>query len=212
MGTRENNLWSSDIIADFDNIASDTIANVVILRRDAFTVWHTTFELSEVNHHVALLEATNKTRNDLASTVLEFIVEHFLLSHAETLHHGLFSCLHSDTVKVLWCDVEFKLFVDLNLWIFLLSERNGYFVEFVLDIIIGHDCKVCIDGGEAFLEIDVSSDLFNTISSRYHFAVCGYKSIFKGSDNSSAFELLLAFIVFNECYNIVSHGSGMGVL
>ena len=106
VATGKNNLRTTCLVFNSYNVYANTITDVVFLSNDTFTRRNTAFKFAEVNHDITLFKATHRTTDDITSAVLILFINHFLLSHAQTLHHGLLGSLSGNTTKVLRSDVE----------------------------------------------------------------------------------------------------------
>ena len=106
MATGKNDLRTACLVFNSYHVYADTITDVVFLSNDTFTRRNTTFKFSKVDHDITLFKATHRATDDITSAVLILFINHFLLSHAQTLHHGLLGSLSGNTTKVLRSDIE----------------------------------------------------------------------------------------------------------
>ena len=104
--TGEDDLRPTQLIVHRHHVGTDAISDVVILSGDPFARRHAGLELAEIDHHVVLFEAPHGPTHDVASPILELVIDHLLLRLAETLHHGLLGRLHRDPPEVLRRHVE----------------------------------------------------------------------------------------------------------
>ena len=100
---------------------------------DAFTGWHDGLKTSEIDNHIGTLEAPNGAANNFPGTILELVIDHFLLGLADALHHRLFGGLRGNTPEVFWgyLHVDHVADDDLRFDGASLAQRN-------LIVVVGH--------------------------------------------------------------------------
>ena len=106
MTSGKNDFRTSRLIFNRHNIDADAISDGVVLRNDSLARRDAAFKFTKVNHDVAFFKSANSSTNNVTSTVFILVVNHFLLSHAKTLHHCLFGRLGCNTTKVFGRHIE----------------------------------------------------------------------------------------------------------
>ena len=192
-------------VFDGEHVATDAVADVVVLALHAFAVRHDALELAEVDHHVVALEAADGAGNHVAGAVLEFLVNHFLLRLAEALHHRLLGGLHGDAAEILGRDVEFLDLADLGFRVFLDRCGKGDFVEFVRVVLIGHHGEQGKNPGFALLGVHLGTQRFDGIGAGNHLAVGGNEGELQRGDDLVSVDAFFLFVILNEGDDIVGH-------
>ena len=153
MSPGENNLRSLGRHANIGDIGTYPVALAVIFARDLFTMRQQCFGTTEVDNQVATLITTNNAVNQLANTVLEFVIYTLTLSLAHFLNDYLFgglccnsaktTCIHLHTEGVTNLDIRinFTCFRKVNLLVGVLhlsdngdKLKNLYFTGIVIEV------------------------------------------------------------------------------
>ncbi len=189
------------------HVAADAIADVVVFALDTLAVRHDPLELAQIDHHVVALEAADGAGNDIPRPVLELLVNHFLLRLAEALHHRLFGGLDGDATEVFRCDVKLKGASYFDPGILLLGRAQGHFVELVLMVVIGHNGEGREDSRLTFLRVHLGAEGLDCVGTWNHFPISGNEREFKGGHDLVTVDAFFFFVIFDECDDVVGHGS-----
>ena len=171
VAARKDNLRAAAFVLHRKHVTTDAVTDIVIFTLHPLLVRHDALELAEIDHHVVALEAAHRSGNDVARTVLELLVDHFLLRLAEALHHRLLCSLDGDAAEILRGNIELKCSADLRRSVLLLCKAYRNLVELVLVVVIGNDGKGSENSGITFLGINVSTQLLDGIRTWNHFPV-----------------------------------------
>jgi len=100
MTARDNDLRTAQSVFNRDDISPKTVADIIILHHHAFALRHDRLKFSEIENHVRTIKAAHSAADDLAGSVLELFINHFLLDLPNALHHRLFGSLRGDASKI----------------------------------------------------------------------------------------------------------------
>jgi hypothetical protein len=206
MAAGEDDFRSAAFIFHRKHIGTDAVADVVILALDSLAIRHDALEFSEVDHDIIALEAADGAGNDVASAVLELLVNHFLLRLAEALHHCLFGSLYGDAAEVLGSDVEFLCIADLCSRVFFSRGSKRNLIEFVVMVVIGDDGEDSVNLRFALFGIHRGAQRLNRISTRHHLTIGGNEGEFQRGNDLVAVDSFFLFVILNEGDDIVGHG------
>ena len=176
------------------NVRANAITDVVVLSGNSFALAHDALELSKVDENVTTLETANRSTDDVAGTILELVVNHFLLRLPKTLHHSLLRSLSRDATEVGRSDVDLKFIFHINSRL----ETSG---SEDVDFVIGTFDPVFYEkSGKGFDITLVWIDVNTEIAS-------GANALFRGRQECRlesfhhrfAFDTFLLLVVFEKC-------------
>ena len=72
------------------------------------------FKFSKIENDIGTIEPSHRATDDFAGAIFEFLVNHFLFSLANPLHHGLLCRLRRDAPKFLRSDFYFHGVTDVS--------------------------------------------------------------------------------------------------
>ena len=153
MTARDDDLRSAQSIFNRDDISAEAIANIVILNHDAFALRHHRFKFSKVENYIGAIEPAHRAADNLARTILEFLVDHFLLDLTNALHHRLLGGLRGDASEILWCDFNFDRVADFHPRFESLRAGERDFILRITDVLDDHE--TCERADVPGLRVDV---------------------------------------------------------
>src|SRR5262249_45494298 len=128
MAARYDNFRTPDPVFDRHHVCPKTIADIVIFHRDSLALGHHGFEFPKIENDIGTVEASHGSAHDFTRAILEFLVNHFLLGLADSLHHGLLCGLRRDAPEILRRDLDFYGIADVRVRVDLARLRELDFV------------------------------------------------------------------------------------
>ena len=138
MAARKNDLRSTRTVLDCDDVGPDAVPDVVFLGRNPLTLPHDALELAQVDKDVATLEPSYGSADDIPGTILELVVDHFLLRLAQALHHRLLRGLGGNPPEVCRGDIDLDFVFDDDSGLEPSSRENVDLVVGIIDAVT-HD-------------------------------------------------------------------------
>ena len=154
---REDDLGPAHAVFHGHDVGAQAVADVVILRDDAFLAGHDGVEFAQVHDDIAALEPADGAADDLARAILEFVVHHLLLRRADALEHGLFGGLRGDAPEVARRHLDFHGIAHGRIGLGLLRLGEEGFAERVHDLLDHGEIGQRADLARLRVDVDAQS-------------------------------------------------------
>ena len=205
MAAGKDDFRSAAFRAHFHHVEAHAVAYAVVFVGHALAGGHDALEFSEVHEDVPFLKAADGARDQIAGTVLELVVQHFLFGIQQFLEHRLACGLHGDAAEALGGDVGGQQVVQDGILVQLDGQGEGDLVEFVLVFFVRNYFQISKNAHFALVHVDFSPEVVDGAGAGDHFAVGGQEGRFQSEENFFTGEPFFPLVVVDQSFNVVCH-------
>src|SRR5215471_15760653 len=107
MAARDDYLRAPCSVFHCHNVRAEAVTDVVIFHCDSLALRHDSLKFPKVENDIRAIEPAHGATNNFPRAILKLLVNHFLFSLTDSLHHGLLCSLRRNAPEIFWRDFDF---------------------------------------------------------------------------------------------------------